>query len=486
MQTRLESFIEISNAINSVLELDRLLETIMDKVIAVIGVERGILFLKGSDGSLMPHAARKIEKETLADAEEISRSITAEVVSSGKYFLSSNIQDDPDLMNRPSVKAFKIRSILCVPLVKKEAIIGTLYLDSRKATKIFTEEDLQFLQTFANLAAVAIDNARLFEASKQEAHYWKEEASHQHGFDNIIYVSEKMKDCLHRVKSVARSSVSILVTGESGTGKELVARALHYGSERKEKKFVPINCSALPEQILEAELFGAKKGAYTGAISDTRGLFEEADGGTIFFDEIADMQPNLQAKLLRVLQEGEIRRVGDTQYRFINVRVISATNKNVQEEIAEGNFRQDLYYRLCGLEIHLPPLRDRPEDILPLMHHFIEEFCAKNNLPGKHISADAIAKLQGYTFPGNVRELQNIVGNAILLSQQTITVNDIDLPTLHTIPTNAEDFSEATRQLIVKMLEKVGWNQTRAAELLGLNRTTLQAKMKKLNIQRER
>ena len=484
MQARLESLIEISSTINSVLELDRLLETIMDKAIAAIGVERGILFLKSTNGSLLSHAARNIEKETLVDAEDISRSIMSEVASSGKYFLSSNMQNDPQMMSRPSVVAFKIRSVLCVPLVKKDNIIGTIYLDSRKATKAFTKEDLEFLQTFANLAAIAVENARLFEASKLEASYWKEEASHQHGFENIIYASEKIKDCLHRVKSVARSNVSVLITGESGTGKELIARALHYHSDRKERKFVPINCSALPEQILEAELFGAKKGAYTGAVGDTKGLFEEADGGTIFFDEIADMQPNLQAKLLRVLQEGEIRRVGDTQYRFINVRVISATNKNVQEEISEGNFRSDLYYRLCGLEIQLAPLRDRREDILPLTQHFIKEFCAKNNLPVKQIDSGAIAKVQGYSFPGNVRELQNIISKAILLSQQTITSDDIDLPSLQRPPGDVDDFSEATRRHIIKMLEKVGWNQTRAAELLGLNRTTLQAKMKKLNIRR--
>ena len=486
MQTRLESFIEISNAINSVLELDRLFKTIMDKAIEVIGVERGILFLKSSDGALEPHAARNIEKETLADAEDISRSIMTEVASSGKYFLSSNMQDDPNVMSRPSVKAFKILSVLCVPLMKKNAIIGTLYIDSRKATKMFTEEDVQFLQTFANLAAVAIENARLYETSKQEASYWKEEAAQQHSFENIIYMSEKIKDCLHRVKNVARSNVSVLITGESGTGKELIARALHYCSERKGKKFIPINCGALPEQILEAELFGAKKGAFTGAVADSRGLFEEADGGTIFFDEIADMQPNLQAKLLRVLQEGEIRRVGDTQYRFINVRVLSATNKNIQEEISDGSFREDLFYRLCGIEIHLSPLRDRREDILPLMQHFIKEFCTQNNLPIKHVTPDAITKLQEYSFPGNVRELQNIIRKAILLSQQNITSTDIDLPDLPQLPKDVEGFSEATREHIIKMLEKVGWNQTRAAELLGLNRTTLQAKMKKLNIQRSR
>ena len=484
MNNKLESLVEVSRAINSVLELDQLLETIMDAAINVIGVERGIVFLKGADGELDARVVRNVEKQTLADAEEISRSITSEVAASGKYVLSSNVLDDPNVMNRPSVRAFKIRSVLCVPLVSKDAIIGTLYLDSRKATKMFVEDDVEFLTTFANLAAIAIENALLYDASRKEARYWKEEAGHQHGGKKIVHESEKVKECLRRVQSVAHATVSVLITGESGTGKELIARAIHYGSPRRDKKFVPINCSALPEQILEAELFGAKKGAYTGAVADMKGLFEEADGGTIFFDEIADMQPNLQAKLLRVLQEGEIRRVGDTQYRFINVRVLSATNKDIREEIAEGNFREDLFYRLCGMQIHVPPLRERREDILPLVYHVVAEFCREQQLPLKQISPAAIAKLQAYSYPGNVRELQNIVRRAALLAEASITEDNVELPELSPLPNDAEGFNEATCQHIIRILEKVGWNQTRAAELLGLNRTTLQAKMKKLKITR--
>jgi Nif-specific regulatory protein len=484
MRKTLESFIEISKAINSVLDLDRLLETIMDSAIRSAGVERGILFLKSTDGNLEPRVARNVEKETLVNAEEISRSITNEVAASGKYFLSSNVQGDPSAMQRPSVQAFKILSVLCVPLISRETVIGTLYLDSRKATKVFDADDIQFLQTFANLASIAIENAKAYETTKSEAQYWKKEASNRHGFENIIYMSEKMDSVCLRAKNVAGTNISVLITGESGTGKELIARAVHYQSLRKDAKFIPINCSALPEQILESELFGVKKGAFTGAIADKKGLFEEADGGTIFLDEIADMQPTLQAKLLRVLQEGEIRRVGETQNRYVNVRVISATNKNIMEEIAEGSFREDLYYRLCGLEIHLPPLRERPEDILPMTHHFTQEFCVANTIPPKSFSNEAIRKLQNYSFPGNVRELQNIIRKSILLTNQTETITDIDLPVITPLPKDAEDFSETTRNHIIKVLDKVGWNQTRAADLLGLNRTTLQAKMKRLKINR--
>ncbi|MBI3765331.1 MAG: sigma 54-interacting transcriptional regulator [Ignavibacteriales bacterium] len=484
MERTLESLFEISKALNSVLDIDQLLEIIMESAVASVGAERGILFLKSSDGALQPLVARNVEKETVVNAEEISRTIISEVAGSGKYFLSSNLQDDPNILSRPSVKAFKILSVICVPLVNKDAIIGTLYLDSRKATKVFTTNDIQFLQTFANLAAIAIHNVSLFDATKKEARYWKEEAAHRHSFDTIIHTSEAIKECIHRAKSVASSSVSVMILGESGTGKELFARALHYNSPRRNKKFVPINCSALPEHILESELFGAKKGAYTGAVADTKGLFEEADGGTIFLDEIADMQPTLQAKLLRVLQEGEIRRVGDTQYRFINVRVISATNKNIHDEIHAGRFREDLFYRLCGLEIQIPPLRDRTEDILILALHFIKEFCNDNNLILKSVSPDALKTLQEYPFPGNVRELQNIIRKSILLSGKGTLISQVDLPRISSPQLTAEDFSEAARAHIIRILEKVDWNQTKAAELLGLNRTTLQAKMKKLNIGR--
>jgi Nif-specific regulatory protein len=433
----------------------------------------------------------------VGNAVEISRSITSEVAATGKYFLSSNLQDDPAAMARRSVRDFRLQSILCVPLISREKVAGTLYLDSRKATKIFSEEDLRFMESFANLAAVAIENARLYAARKEEASYWRREAGERHGFGAIIGSSAALLAATSQARTVAPTNINVLITGESGTGKELFARAIHYVSPRAEKRFIPINCSALPEQILESELFGVRKGAFTGAAADTRGLFEEADGGTIFLDEIADMAPQLQAKLLRVLQEGEIRRVGDTNYRYVNVRTISATNKDLAAEIAAGRFRQDLYFRLCGVELAIPPLRDRSEDIPDLAAHFLTKFSAENSLPDRPISAAALAQLKAYRFPGNVRELEHIVRRAALTGAGP--VEKFDLPAgggiavggtaagSHAVggtPVDGDQFDEATRSHIMKVLEKVGWNQTRAAEMLGLNRTTLQAKMKKLAITR--
>ena len=336
----------------------------------------------------------------------------------------------------------------------------------------------------ADLAAIAIQNALLYDSSRREAGYWKKEAAGRYGADGILHAGGPVAGILDDLPTIARSTVSVLITGESGTGKELIARALHYASPRREKKFVPINCSALPEDILEAELFGAKKGSYTGAVADTHGLFEEANGGTIFFDEIADMQPSLQAKLLRALQDGEIRRVGDTQYRYIDVRSISATNKDIREEMSRGNFREDLYYRLCGVEIHVPPLRERAADIAPLVQHFVRRYCEENGLALKHVTPGALRRLEAYPFPGNVRELQNIVRKAVLLSRDEISEHALDLPPAAAAPAGPENFDGAIREHIVRALEKTGWNQTRAAELLGLSRTTLQAKMKKLKISR--
>jgi Nif-specific regulatory protein len=481
MEQRMQSLVEISNAINSILEVDRLLEEIMDRAITAVGVERGILFLKSSEGSLEARVARNVEKETLDNAEEVSRSIMNEVAASGRYFLSSNLQDDPNASGRKSVWKFKILSILCVPLISRDAIIGTIYLDSRKLTKVFTESDVTFMQTFANMAAIAIENATLYETTRKEASFWKDEAVQKTGFEGIVRGSAAMEQLCVRAQNVARTGVSVLITGESGTGKELIARAIHYYSPRREKRFIPINCSAMPEHILESELFGVRKGAFTGANSDKRGLFEEADGGTMFLDEIADMEATLQAKLLRVLQEGEVRRVGDTAIKHVDVRVISATNRDLAVELKEKRFREDLYYRLCGTLITIPPLRQRVDDILPMARHFLKEYCDEQQVPLKLISPDAIERLRTYRFPGNVRELQNIIRNAILFSGPEITPGDLALPESAT-QTDPEDFDEATRNHLVKVLEKVEWNQTRAAEILGLNRTTLQAKMKKLNI----
>jgi two-component system, NtrC family, response regulator AtoC len=313
------------------------------------------------------------------------------------------------------------------------------------------------------------------------------EVEDRFAFGNIIARSEPMHEVLALVERVASSSASVLITGESGTGKELVARALHYNSPRAERPFVPVNLAALPENLIESELFGHKKGAFTDARADRIGLFAEADGGTIFLDEIGELAAGLQAKLLRVLQEQEIRPIGGTGTQRVDVRVVAATNRALEEMLADGSFREDLYYRLNVIQIDIPPLRSRPDDIVPLAAHFLEQACAKLDPPRQiTMSPEAQRTLLGYRWPGNVRELQNLVerGTALCRGSQ-IEVDDLpvyvrerrDTNLLATATARKLTLAELEREYIERILEEESGNKTRAAQRLGLDRKTLYRKL---------
>ncbi len=323
----------------------------------------------------------------------------------------------------------------------------------------------------------------------------------------IVGSSKVMQEVFKTVAKVARSSITVLITGESGTGKEVIARAIHNYSDRRNKPFVAVNCAALPANLLEAELFGYEKGAFTGAVSSKKGLFEQANGGTIFLDEIGELPLPLQAKLLRVLQEKEIRPIGSERSRKIDVRVIAATNRNLEEEVKKGTFREDLYFRLNIVKIELPPLRERKEDIVPLAHHFIRRFSKEFKLPPKELSADAVEFLLSYHFPGNVRELENMVLRAMVLSPSNlITAEDLkrqayqEAPTLESLirefvlkvfsveqkeKNNLYDIvvKAAERAVISEVLKRCNFNQVKAAKVLGIHRNTLRRKIKELGIE---
>lgn len=316
----------------------------------------------------------------------------------------------------------------------------------------------------------------------------------QYRFENIIGQSEPIRNVLSVVERVADSDSTVLVTGESGTGKELIAKALHYNSTRRQKPFVPINCGAIPQELLESELFGHMKGSFTGAIANRMGRFELADGGTIFLDEIGDMSPSLQVKLLRVLQERSFEPVGGAKTIHVDVRVIAATNVDLEKAVEMGRFREDLFYRLNVIPIRIPALRERRADIPLLLHHFMEEF---NNTRGRHLSGigqDALQLLYHYHWPGNIRELENLIERvAILKGSGMIEVSDlpekyrkvqVEVDPNHVdIPDAGLDFNSAVdsyeNALIMRALEKTGWNRNQAAVLLKLNRTTLVEKIKK-------
>ncbi|HID92978.1 MAG TPA: tetratricopeptide repeat protein, partial [bacterium (Candidatus Stahlbacteria)] len=422
---RLVSLYKISQIVNSLLDLDQLLTKIMDLVNVELKAERGlILLMDDRTNELNPIVARNLEKETIKDATKISNSVINRVLKGGKPIISSDVANDSRFKQSKSVVLYNIRSLMCVPLIIKSKIIGAIYVDSRVASHIFDEEDLRFLSAFANIAAVAIDNARLHSRLAHEYKTLKEQVKEGYRFEGIIGMSEKMQKVYALIDKVTKVDIPVLILGETGTGKELVARTIHYNSKRRESQFVPINCGAIPEDLLESELFGYVKGAFTEAARDKPGLFEEADQGTIFLDEIGDMSLKLQAKLLRVLENGEVRRLGDTRSRKVDVRIISASNKDLKKETQLGKFREDLYYRINVMAINLPPLRERKEDIPLLASHFLNRFAEKEKKEIKGFASGAMELLTSYDWPGNVRELKNEIERAVTLStRKLIAVN---------------------------------------------------------------
>jgi DNA-binding NtrC family response regulator len=314
----------------------------------------------------------------------------------------------------------------------------------------------------------------------------RREVQRPYRLGNLVGASEPMRDVLEMVRRLSQSTASVLITGESGTGKELVARALHYNSTRARRSFVAVNCAAIPETLLESELFGHKRGAFTDARSDHTGLVVEADGGTLFLDEIAELSPALQAKLLRVLQDREVRPVGATRTEKVDVRVISATNRNLEPAMREGRFREDLFYRLNVVGVHLPPLRDRGEDILPLCEHFLARAAERAGKPHKALSASAVKVMLAYPWPGNVRELENVVERAVALSDEP-EIGPQDLPASLRERRAADPLAgalgrrltldEVEREYILRVLQDEGGNKTRAAARLGLDRKTLYRKL---------
>jgi len=321
---------------------------------------------------------------------------------------------------------------------------------------------------------------------EREIKFLREELIKYTGEPLIIAESEKMKEVLSLAVRVARSSSSVLIYGESGTGKELIARAIHYSSPRKSKRFVAISCAALPETLLESELFGFEKGAFTGALSGKPGKFEVANGGTIFLDEVGDIPLSIQVKLLRVLQEKEIERLGSNELRKVDVRIISATNQNLEKKIKEGKFREDLYYRLNVVTIEIPPLRERKEDIIPLAKHFLEKFRKEIGKPIEGFTKEAKELLLSYHWPGNVRELQNAIERAVVLTRSNL-IRKEDLPL--STPQEEEEIrtpEDLERKYIERVLKKTRWNIKKAAEILGIHRNTLRLKIKKYGLDSER
>ncbi|MBN1442542.1 MAG: sigma 54-interacting transcriptional regulator, partial [Planctomycetes bacterium] len=371
IELRERSFYDIASSIHSIVELDPLLDRLLELAVESTHAERGLILLSDEKGEMMIRAARAMSQESVDDASQICRSVIADVASGGKPILATDATSDDRFRERHSIISFNIRTLMCVPmkLRDRDAVVGAVYVDGRGSSS-FAPDDLDYLVSFAQLAAIAVENARLMETLRAENRDLRREVERRLRLDNLVASSPAMTELVRQLGKVARTDVCILMTGETGTGKSLIAHAIHAASHRGQRPFVTVDCGALPESLLESELFGHKKGAFSGALFDRVGLIEEAEGGTLFLDEISNTSLDLQAKLLRVLQEGEIRRVGENHVRRVDVRIIAATNTDIAAAVKRSAFREDLYYRLNVISIEVPPLRRRPEDIPVLASHF--------------------------------------------------------------------------------------------------------------------
>ena len=402
----------------------------------------------------------------------------------------------PEFLER--VQPYGVQSFCWLPMTTARRRLGTLVFTSKQPSAYDTA-DVGFLQLVANHVAVAIDNAVAFQEiealkdqlSKENA-YLEEEARTERNFEDIVGQSDALRRVLKQVETVAPTGSTVLIRGETGTGKELIARALHDLSPRRERTFVKLNCAAIPTGLLESELFGHEKGAFTGAISQKVGRFELAHRGTLFLDEVGDIPPELQPKLLRVLQEQEFERLGSTKTIKVDVRLVAATNCDLAAMVADGGFRSDLYYRLNVFPLVLPPLRERTDDIPPLVRHFTQRFARRMGRRIETISSAVMDVLVRYPWPGNIRELQNVIERAVILSPGTslqIPLGDLQpAATQASSPTGeAVTLADAEREHILGALVETGWvvgGPKGAAARLGMKRSTLQKKMKKLGISR--
>jgi transcriptional regulator with GAF, ATPase, and Fis domain/predicted ATPase/predicted Ser/Thr protein kinase len=483
----LTTIYEITQIINSILDLKELLNKVMDLAIDIVEAERGLIFLYRSETDEMEMVvARNMERQTIKDATEYSRSILKEA-GRGLPVLSHDAVTDARFKEFRSVSMYNIRSLLCVPLRIKNRILGTVYVDTRKPGVVFSQEDLHFLEAFANQAAVAIENARLYDQVRQENRYLKQAVQERYGYENIVGRSPKMRDVFATLGRVTTSNLPVLIRGESGTGKELVARAIHHNSARRDRRFFSENCAALPDTLLESELFGHAKGAFTGADTSRRGLFELADGGTLFLDEVGDMSLIMQSKLLRVLQDGEMRPVGSEASRHVDVRIISATSRDLEAMIKAKTFRQDLYFRLNVITVKLPALRDRKDDIPLLVDHSLGKIAQENRTPKLRVDGALMAMLTRYDWPGNVRELENqIYKLALFASGDTLTLadaeHDEEFRSKVAAPGTRGVDSRVTRDDLTRALAETKGNRDEAARRLGISRATLFRKLKQFDI----
>lgn len=476
---------DVSQVINSIHDPEELFSRVMDIAVSATRAERGFLLLRDRQGGLRSMAARNFDQRDIDNPEEVSGTAIRQALESGEPVLTTDARTDPRFSGAESVRLYNIRSILCAPMVKGGQALGLIFVDSRTSANVFSDKDKIFLAAFANIAAIAIENARLQSNLREENLTLRREVRQQYRFENLVGRAPSFRRAMAMVEKVLDSDVPVLIQGESGTGKELVAKAIHYNGPRREKKFVAQYCGALPETLLESELFGYKKGAFTGAMASKPGLFETAGGGTFFLDEIGDIAPSIQAKLLRVLQDGEMRRIGETSTVKVDVRIISATNRDLLQEVRAGRFREDLFYRLNVVTIDLPSLRERRQDIPLLIEHFLETFPQAGSKGVRRVEPEALELLMKHSWPGNIRELENALSYGVVMSKGgTIRAGDLPQEVVKREGRTSaslepgRSMKDVEREYILATLKAMGNDRKKTATQLGISLRTLQYKLK--------
>jgi transcriptional regulator with GAF, ATPase, and Fis domain len=483
----LNALLKISRVVHAIRDLEELQAQLLDLIFEVVPAGRGaILLAEGAEQEFNCLYART-RQAGQPQLVRVSRTIARQVMKDNVALLGVDVAASGTLRDVESLVASEVRSLLCVPLAVFQRVIGCIYLDSTSAANRLQEDHLQLMAAIAGISAVALDNARRLQWLEQENQRLTTEVRQER---SLVGDGARMKEIFQFLARAAPTESTVLIEGESGTGKELAARALHRNSPRRNKQFVAINCAAIPETLLESDLFGHERGAFTGAAAQKKGRLEVADGGVVFLDEIGELAPALQVKLLRVLQEREFERVGGTHPIKVDIRLIAATNRDLNEAVRTGEFRQDLYYRLAVVRLTMPPLRDRREDIPMLTRHFLQKYAKRSNVKPKPVSREAMAALVNYEWPGNVRELENAIERALVMGSSDMVLLE-DLPESLLEQESAAEMHEGKyhasvkelkKQLIVDAVLQARGNYVDAAGILGVHPNYLHRLIRNLGL----
>jgi Nif-specific regulatory protein len=489
---RLSTLLEMSQALSGTLNLKAAMQRVLATLIRHHSVVRGMITVL-RDGELQVEAAEGFEDRARALRFKVGEGITGKVVESGRPIVVPRVSREPAFLNlaprRPDHPKQEL-SFICVPIMLNRSAVGALGVDLRFKPERDYDSSVKFFGVVSSMIAQALNVQRQLEDERRrlldENTHLRQELRERYDFSNIIGTSGPTRQMYEQVAQVAQTNTTVLIRGESGTGKELIAHAIHYNSLRAKKPFVKVSCAALPDTLIESELFGYEKGAFTGATARKKGRFEMAEGGTLFLDEIGDINLSTQVKLLRVLQEREFERLGATDSVKVNVRLIAATNKDMEKAIADGTFREDLYYRLNVFTIFVPPLRDRKADLLLLADHFLEKFSREHGKVIKRISTPAIDMLMAYHWPGNVRELENALERAVLVCDGAVIHGHHLPPSLQTADSSGtvtrvslkDAVAGFERDLIQDALKTTRGNRAKAARLLDTTERILNYKVR--------